>query len=590
MWRAKRLQRMQPTCSAGRGSVDDVFRSEVSHVTQDGARVESSPPKSFRAPQRPRAITPFAWWCVLAAVVCASGCMVGPNYAPPQVYTNPQYQLAGNPHLQGQPADPNVWWRYLQDPVLEQQIDTMLQRNLTLKEAGQRVLEARARLIGVQGNLYPQVQQVNGSYARSRLSSTTANFFTFPGIFETNQNPDNWLLNFNASWELDFWGRFRRAIESADASLGVTIAAYDDATVLLLAETANSYVLMRTFERRLIIANQNLQYQRRVLELAKEKKAHGLATAIDVAQAEANYGQTGAMLPTLEAARRQASHRLCVLLGREPIDLSAEMPPTGVIPKPVPQLAFGIPADLLRRRPDVRKAERELAAQSARIGVAESDFYPHISLTGNIGMQSEDLSRLFTSSSTAGLLSPNFSWNILNYGRIRSNVEAEKAAFQRLCFAYRSAVLNAAKDAEDSQVNYVYAFERANWQRIAVNGATIAVDKGVTAYQEGASDYSRIYILQGDLLKLQDQLAATESEIALGLVSIFRSIGGGWESRACQQLAQAGYQPTPLMTPEYVPQPAAPPSGPELVPPGQAQQPPPQQAQAYFPGAPRLIR
>lgn len=463
---------------------------------------------------------------------------------PPRLQAKPAWSLNPNPRLEGEIADTSAWWSYFQDPVLNHLVVVMGSGNLTLKEAGQRIIEARARRGIAAGNLFPQSQTLDGSYSKARLSSNTANFFTFPGVFDTDRSPENWSIGLSTAWELDFWGRYRRAIETADAVLDSTVAARDDVAVLLVAETAAAYVEIRTLDRRIGLAMKNLEIQRRTLELVKEKQTAGLASALDVAQAETNLGQTSAVPPQLEILRRQAHHRLCVLLGRSPEDLSQELGITGTIPKPPEQLCFGIPADLLRRRPDVRVAERELAAQSARIGVAQSDFYPHISLVGTIGYQAENFSQLGSSGSSAGIISPNFSWNILNYGRIKNNVAAEKAAFHRLAYAYRSAVLNAEREAEDAQVAYVYNFDRAESLQFGANGAKVAVDKALETYRVGSLDFNRLFLLQAELLRQQDLLAQTEGDIALSMIAMFKAVGGGWES------VRANCRPMPFVIEE----------------------------------------
>ncbi len=465
-----------------------------------------------------------------AAVCLSMGCKVGPDYLRNEPALKLNWSHSDSPRMNGAPAQLHAWWQHFEDPVLDQFIAEAIADNLTLREAGWRMMEARARRNVVVGNLAPQFQAANGSFSRARLSQNTPNFFSFPGVFEPDLNPETWSLGATAAWELDFWGRFRRAVESADASLDATCAAYDEARVLLLAEVAQTYVEMRTLEHRLALARRNLEIQNGTLGIAQRKKVAGLGDGLDIAQAESNVGQTGATLPTLEILRLQASYRLCVLLGREPIDLSLEVGVTEQVPVPPQNLAFGIPTDLLRRRPDVRRVERELAAQSARIGIAEAEFYPQISLAGNIGVASEDFSKLFSTGSGVGIISPNFSWNLLNYARIKNKVKAERALFQARCTAYHSTVLNALQEAEGAQVAYIYGFDRAEYLRLGARGAASAVEKAETLYQAGSIDFGRVYVLQSALLMQQDELAATEGNIAISLIQLFKALGGGWES------------------------------------------------------------
>ncbi len=467
--------------------------------------------------------------CCWALVIGAAGCKVGPNYRTPAVPVKISWSQQDHPRLQGEPLNYQAWWTHFGDPILDSLITRSISENLTLREAGKRVLEARARRDFTRGNLWPQSQTLDGTYSRQRISSNTANFFAVPGIFEPNLTPQQWSAGMSATWELDFWGRYRRAIEAADATLDATIAAYDDAAVLLLSEVAQAYVEMRTAENRLNLARSNFQIQTKTLELAQQKREAGLSSAVDVAQAELNYGQTAALLPLLEVERVQANNRLCLLLGLNPVDLRSELGYTGIIPMPMLDVALGVPADLVRRRPDVRQAERELAAQSARIGVAKADFYPQLSLTGSVGVAAQDLDRLFQSSSQVGLIAPQASWKLFNYGRLRANVEAEKAAFERLCYAYRNAVLSALREAEDAQVAFTHGYDRVQFLQIAVEGAKTAVEKLEESYGAGTVDFGRVYVLQSQLLVQQDQLASTRGDIAKSLIALFRAMGGGWE-------------------------------------------------------------
>lgn len=468
----------------------------------------------------------------LVLLGCAgfSGCKVGPNYRVPSTLLNDRWTLAEAPRLKGDTADLSTWWSHFNDPVLDFLIKETASENLTLREAGSRIIETRARRDAVIGNLFPQSQATNGSFSSSRISPNIANFFAFPGVFDPDLSPSNWTVGVGATWEMDFWGRYRRAVEVADAMLDAACAAYDEARVLLLAEVGQAYVELRTLEHRLVLAKENLRSQELTLGIAHKRQQAGLGTSLDIAQAETNVGQTSASLPLLEILRRQSNNRLCLLLGRNPTNLQDEIGLNVPIPHPPHYLAFGIPADLLRRRPDVRRAERELAAQSARIGVAVSDFYPSISLTGNIGLASQDFSNLMRSSSGIGIISPGFNWNILNFGRIKNNVKAEQAAFQALCHAYQYAVLRAMQEAEDAQVAYVYGFDRVVSLHRAADGAAMAVKDSEELFRAGTIDFGRVYILQAELLAQQDQLAVAKGDIATNLISLFKVLGGGWDS------------------------------------------------------------
>jgi NodT family efflux transporter outer membrane factor (OMF) lipoprotein len=445
---------------------------------------------------------------------------------------NDQWAIAYQPAYNGQPTDVDAWWNNLNDETLTQLICLSRSQNLSLKELGCRVAEARYRRAVVAGNMYPQSQTFDGAYSKVKSSSNVPNFFSFPGVFEPDLYPESWQIGLQTSWELDFWGRYRRLIEAADANVGEIEAAYANALVILNADVAATFVELRSLESRLEIARQNIEIQKRTLQIANQQRQAGLGSAVDVAQATTILGQTESKVPSLEILRRQAIHRLCILLGRTPMDLSNELTATTGIPKPSPNLAFGIPADLLRRRPDVRQAERNLAAQSAKIGVAQAEFYPHISLTGSVGYTAEDFGKLFNSRSSTALISPGFSWKILNYGRLKNGVQAEKAAFHALGYAYEQSVLRAQQEVEDAQVAYILGFETQNALAKATNGAVVAVEKAEQAFQAGSIDYGRVYIVQADLLQQQDELVQAEANIVQSLIGVFKALGGGWESCA----------------------------------------------------------
>ena len=403
------------------------------------------------------------------------------------------------------------------------------------------------------------------------------------------------MAGFTASWELDFWGRFRRAIEAADAELDASIENYDDVLVILLADVATSYTQLRTNQDRLRFAWLNVVSQYNAYQLAAGKFIAGGATERDLQQAKQILEQTRALVPQLETGIRQANNQLCILLGIPPRELSEVevgtyerelMPLTEVteerirkientvkefitnrqkpaedlpglldskkdpkiagLLKPLEerqrtpvapnQVVVGIPADLLRRRPDVRRAERQVAAQSARIGIAQSDLYPHFAINGTIGVAAEDFSNLFHSGSMVGAIGPSFRWDILNYGRIVNNVRVQDARFQELAFAYQNTVLQAGKEAEDGIVGYLNAHEQTRNLNASVNAAERTVQISFDQYRDGVIDFTPVVLFESTLAGQQDSLAVARANIALNLIATYRALGGGWEMR----LARAG--------------------------------------------------
>ncbi len=267
-------------------------------------------------------------------------------------------------------------------------------QNLTLKEAGFRVLQARAQLDISIGNIFPQTQTADGGYTRNALSRNTANNILDFGIPGVRRYFSQYNFGFNLAWELDFWGRFRRAIESNEANLQASVAGYDDVLVTLLGDVATNYVQYRTLQEQIDFSRFNVELQRQTLTIVEARFKAGTTSELDVRQSRSTLAQTEATIPELEISARQAANRLCILMGIPAQDLQARLGKSPIPTAPV-DVAVGIPADLLRRRPDVRRAERQAAAQSAQIGVAEADFYPAISILGTVGWSSEQFPELF---------------------------------------------------------------------------------------------------------------------------------------------------------------------------------------------------
>jgi NodT family efflux transporter outer membrane factor (OMF) lipoprotein len=455
-----------------------------------------------------------------------NGFKVGPEYARPCAPLAEDWIDVGNPGLSPGPPDHDAWWTNFNDPVLNGLVATAHEQNFTLREAGFRVLEARYRRAIAKGGLFPQQQVLDGSFDRINLSSNMAN----AGIF-LDKFFDQWATSGGVSWELDIWGRFRRAIEESDARLDAEVENYDAVLVLLIADVAEAYVDVRAFERQIQIAEKNREVQRDSLKLAQVRLDGGLTSELDPRQAEIQLAQTEALIPFLETSKRQAENRLCVLLGLPVQRVDELIGRTAVIPAPPPQIAVGIPAELLRRRPDVRRAERLVAAQSARIGVAESELYPHFYLTGTIGLMSEDLSDLFASGSTFGRVGPSFQWNILNYGRIVNNVRAEQAKLEQLAAKYQQAVLAADEEAENAIVEFLNAQRQTTYLQQSANAARRSVELVQVQYREGSADFNRVFTLETVLVQEDNRLIQSQAEIARSAIRLYRALGGGWQIR-----------------------------------------------------------
>ncbi len=470
------------------------------------------------------------------------GCFrVGPDFTRPATKVSQTWLDEGDQRLKTETAPYRNWWQVFNDPVLDRLIDRAYKENLSLRIAGVRVLETRAQLGIAIGELFPQTQQASGSLQYSRLSEHSSQS-AFAG--SGSSTPIRFWqsqIGLGANWEIDFWGKFRRAIEAGNASWLASIANYDNALVSLTASVASSYILIRTLEKRIAIARENVETQKESLKIAEARYHYGTASRLDVDQAKTVLYNTEASIPPLEAQLRQAKDALSVLLGLPPSHLADELAGSSDIPVSPTDVIVGIPADLLRRRPDIRSAEYQAAAQCAQIGVAKADLYPALSLTGNFGFVSTDLghsslSDMFRWGSRNIQAGPSFQWNILNYGQITNNVRLQDARFQELLITYQNAVLTAQQEVEDSLVAFLKTQDQAEFLAKSATNARGALDLAVRQYREGVVDFTTVLVAQQSLLSVQDNLATTLGNISSNLVGVYRALGGGWEIREGKDL------------------------------------------------------
>ena len=385
-----------------------------------------------------------------ALVFLACGCSVGPDYARPAAPTSGSWIEAQQPGVRTEPVSAERWWDAFQDPVLSGLVDAAYQQNLSLRAAGLRVLQAQARRAVAIGDLFPQQQALRGGYTSNERSTNAAFSQIGPRAFDT------WQAGFDTVWELDLWGKFRRAIEAADSDLLAAVADYDDVLVSLIAEVAATYVRIRVLDERLAVARDNVRVQRNSLEIARVRFEAGGTSELDVQQAtallEGHRGDDSAARHRDAPSRRLALRAPRLAAERARAACSAA---SGHVPHVPATMAVGIPADLLRRRPDVRRAERAAAAQSARIGVSTADLLPSFQLVGSIGLRAEDAANFFEGRSFEASTGPAFNWPILNYGRLVNDVRLQDATFQELAVSYANTVLTAQQEVEDALVGYL---------------------------------------------------------------------------------------------------------------------------------------
>jgi NodT family efflux transporter outer membrane factor (OMF) lipoprotein len=481
-----------------------------------------------------------------------NGFKVGPNYQKPLAPVASEWIDSKATGVNMVTKDLSSWWTAFHDPKLNGLIETAYQQNLTLRSAGTRILAARAEAGIAFGNLFPQTQQAFAGYTRTQTSrnvATPTQVSVLGASFGTRHFDDT-TAGFNLSWELDFWGRYRRAVETADAALDATVENYDDALVLLISEVASTYVQIRVNQERLKDVAENIAVQTVLAKQAEDRLQGGAGRKIDQAQMRSNLSDTLALQEELETGLRQANNALCVLLGIPVRDLLPELG-HGEIPVAPPEVAVGMPADLLRRRPDLRRAERLVAAQSARIGIATSDLYPRISLIGALGYESQNFSNLFSPGSFIGSIGPNLRWDVLNYGRLLNGIRVQDALFQTVVVDYQNAVLNAGREVEDGIVLFLRSHTRTKHLDDSAREAKIAVDEAVALSKDVKFDLNQAFVTSNFLVGQQDKLAQSRGDIALGFIQVYKALGGGWEIRLAETVVQPDAQPGPA--PQHLP-------------------------------------
>ncbi len=463
----------------------------------------------------------------LASLVVAgfvAGCNVGPDHvAPvadlPSAYAESRETFGGLPASALSLVD---WWKRLNDPALDVLVAQAAESNLELKVAMARVREARAARGEVASEALPQVDAV-GSFSRERGSENAIR-----GPFDSDVGPDNlFQAGFDASWELDLFGRVRRGIEAADADVDRAEDEQRDALVSVIAEVVRNYAELRGFQRRLELARENAALQEDTLGLTRSRFDAGLTSELDVAAAQAQLATTEALVPALRQGVTAATHRLGVLTGRIPEALRADLGPPGPIPIGPTAVDPGLPADLIDRRPDLRAAERRVAAASARIGVATADLYPRIQLVGTLGVAAEDFGDLFEGASRTYSFGPNITWAVFSGGRIRSNIDAQTARFDQERLRYEEAILVALEEVENALSAHRHQQEQSARLAEAVDANRRRVELAQERYERGIGDFLSVIDAQRQRTFVEDQLATSQQATATEYVALYKALGGG---------------------------------------------------------------
>jgi NodT family efflux transporter outer membrane factor (OMF) lipoprotein len=455
------------------------------------------------------------------------GCTVGPDYVPPEPDMPDAWHQALVKGLEKGEADLRAWWTLLEDPVLDRLIERATEGNLDLEQATARIQEARALVGAALGVWFPAVG-ATGGYERTRISEGVN-----PVLPNSRERRNNmYRAGLDASWEIDLWGRISRYVESADASLEATVENFRDILVILYAEVALSYIEARSLQARIRLALENVESQRKTLQLTRDRFNAGLVPELDVRQAELNLASTESVIPSLRILLVRELNRLGVLLGQRPGALHAELAPASPLPSLPERVQVAPPANLLRQRPDIRQAERELAAQTACIGIATADLYPRLSLSGRYALESLTAENFLDSGSRAWSFGPSVRWSLFEGGRIRSAIKAEEARTREALARYEQTVLFALEDVENALVSYVQEIEHRDALRRTVTASRQSVTLVETLYRTGLTDFQNVLDMQRSLFLQQDRLAESEGRVIQNLVRIYKALGGGWAPEA----------------------------------------------------------
>jgi outer membrane protein, multidrug efflux system len=469
------------------------------------------------------------------SVLVLSGCAVGPNYSRPQVSVPEQWTITPARGTSSKQQATDEWWSSFNDPELNSLVERTVQRNLDLKLALERVEEARAANGVARSGYFPSVN-ADVSAARLRGGINQGVIRAVPSSNNTNASPslispfetNVFQGSLSASWELDVFGGLRRGVQASRADVAAQEENRRDVLVILLGDVGSNYTQLRGFQRRLEIADKNIETQQETLDLTRARTKAGLATELDVSRAAAQLDTTKAAVPDLLAGIGVSIHRLSVLLGEEPGALHSELEQTKPIPVAGPDVRVGLPSDLLERRPDIRRAGAELAAATARVGQAKAERFPSFVLTGTAGRQATQLHDLTLGLGNFFSVGPGISLPLFTGGRLRSNIAVQTSRESQALTSYHSTILNALEEVENALVNYSEEQERRDRLNQAVEHSQLAVTLADEQYRAGLTDFLSVLDAQRELYANEDQLVQSQTSVTSNLVGLYRALGGGW--------------------------------------------------------------
>jgi len=461
-----------------------------------------------------------------------SGCLIlGPEYKPPEENVPDAWRSAAIKDIESSDTSMHVWWECFKDDDLNSIICNVRSNNLTLAAGLARIEEAAAQYGIARSALMPEVG-ASGSYARFRDTERVKNNKAFL------ENPYNaYDTGFNLSWEVDLWGRVKRGVQAASANFESNIEDYRDLLVILQAQAANSYIQIRTAQQRLLFARTNVNLQKKTLKLTQDRFEAELTGELDVRQAEMNIAATLALIPQLESALTKNINSLCVLTGKHPGAYADLLKAEKKIPV-ISQLPTMLPVELIRQRPDIRAAERRLAAQTALIGVARGELYPMFSLNGNFEWAASSTGSLFAPQARTYGFGPSFQWSIFNFGRVYNSIIAEEARTSQALSVYNESVLTALSESESALTAYAKEMQRELILRDAVKAASRSTELVDTLYKNGLTNFQNVLDTQRQLFTHQDSLALSKGMVAVDLVNVYKAFGGGWQPKPADDNTQ----------------------------------------------------
>ena len=472
----------------------------------------------------------------------AVGCAVGPDYVPPQTEVPAAWTGVTTPTV-SQTSVPTSnamelveWWKTFDDPMLTSLVERAITANLDLRLAEARVRQARATRAGVAAGFWPTLD-TSGTYRRSYDSASSS---SSGGRRRSSNNSGISLFQagLDAAWELDFFGGVRRSIEASEADLQAAVEDRRDVLVSLVAELGTNYINLRGIQQQIAIAHKNLQAQEHTAEITRKRHQAGFASGLDVANAEAQVATTQSQIPVLESSAQTAMYSLSILLGREPAALVPELAAEAPIPPTPPEVPVGLPSALLRRRPDIRRAEAQVHSATAQIGVATADLFPKFSLSGSFGYASNTLGSLTNWTNRFWFVGPMVSLPIFNAGKIRSNIEVQNALQEQALLTYQKTVLTALKDVESALVAYAKEQEHRKSLSEAVTHNRKAVELSLQLYTAGRTDFLNVLNAQRSLYVSEDALVQSIRNVSTDLVALYKALGGGWEEESTKSISQ----------------------------------------------------